>query len=90
MTKSLRKYFSIIFLLSVLIGATHHHDDLRVHSDCKICVLQSNISSADTPTQSSFLPNTVAVFEDIVTPKNTVCSKKLINPLHQRAPPFFS
>ena len=41
--KVLKKYFSVIFLLSIFLGSFHHHNDLKIHNDCPIYVLQTNI-----------------------------------------------
>ena len=38
-----------------MLGAFHHHNDLKQHNDCKICTLQSSLSHADTPVDTLYL-----------------------------------
>ena len=45
----LKKYLSILFLASTLLGSMHHHNDLKQHNDCKICTIKASMSNADTP-----------------------------------------
>ncbi|WP_457595165.1 hypothetical protein [Hydrogenimonas sp.] len=52
---------SALLLAGMLLGSTHHHDDLKTHADCLVCTLQGNLSSADTPAGVSLaaVPNPV-------------------------------
>ena len=89
-TKLFKKYFSVIFLISIFFTSLHHHNDLKTHTDCKICILQSNTKNIDTPPQHTYLSDIVVVYTDIYVDKTTTYLKAIINPLHTRAPPFFS
>ena len=88
--KLFKKYFSFIFLISIFLTSLHHHNDLKTHTDCKICVLQSNTKNVDTPPQHTYLSNIVVVYNEIYVDKTTTYHKAIINPLHTRAPPSFS
>ena len=55
LTLFLKKYISIIFLISTFMGVFHHHDNLKQHNDCQICIIQSNISDIDTPVDVFYL-----------------------------------
>ena len=88
--KVLKKYFSVILFLSLLLSVTHHHNDLKQHNDCKICTLQSNISNVDTPLEVNYLSDIDIIFEKILFISIFIYIEKFKNNLHQRAPPFFS
>ncbi len=86
----LKKYFAIVFVLATLLGSQHHHDDLKQHSDCQICTVQSSLSHADTPADSCYLSDispyseaTIGSLASII-----VSSKQIIS--HARAPPKHS
>jgi len=49
------KYLLGVVVFSMLLGVMHHHNDLKEHSDCKICVVQSNILNGDTPQKISYV-----------------------------------
>jgi len=83
----LKRCFSIVFLLSMFVTVSHHHDDLKVHNDCQICVLQSNVTNSDLPPQNVYLSDLTALFEIISTSPTIVYSQKPTTLLHQRAPP---
>jgi len=82
----MKKFFTILLLTATLLTTLHHHNDLKTHNDCPICILQSNISNADTPITFSL--------EDIETLFIPICSNfisilLLHKPknIHSRAPP---
>jgi len=85
-----RRYLSIVFVIATLMGAMHHHNDLKQHSDCQICTIQSSIAHADTPVDVVYLTQLDIYKESILTQLETLHTKKLQNSLHARAPPFFS
>jgi hypothetical protein len=87
--KLIKKYFSIVFLLSAFLSVTHHHNDLQTHSDCKICVLQSNVVNADTPIITNYLPNIELHYQKIIFLTQSYTEYKR-NFSHIRAPPSFS
>jgi len=84
------KYFSIIFILAIFMGVFHHHNDLKQHPDCKICILQSNITNADTPIDVVYIQNIFIKNENISTYQNENYRKKLQNSSKARAPPEIS
>ena len=86
----LRKYLSIIFLVATLLGGMHHHNDLKQHSDCKICTIQSSMANADTPVDVVYVSQLDIFHEVIVTQLKNLTTKKVFNPLNARAPPHFS
>jgi hypothetical protein len=90
MNRFFRKYLSIVFVLATLMGVFHHHNDLKQHSDCQICTIQSSISDADTPVETVYLTQLDIFRESIVTELTDLHTTELQNQLHARAPPFFS
>ena len=88
--KSLGKFFSIVFMLATFVSVFHHHNDLKVHNDCQICTVQSNISNADTPSETIYLSK-IELFSQGVISKlpNQNESQKFIS-LRARAPPLIS
>ncbi len=83
----LKKYFSIIFVLSTMLGILHHHDDLKIHNDCQLCVIQSNLLSADTPPDVSYLTEINFVSEATVGSLFDLVTIEKQTYLHARAPP---
>ena len=51
-----RHFFSALLLAATLLASLHHHNDLKTHNDCPICVLQSNFAGADMPAAFSLEP----------------------------------
>ena len=90
MYQILKFFFSIIFLISIFLTITHHHTDLKVHNDCKICILQSNILNVDTFAKTNYLSYIVVISEAILFTPIIIDNQKIKNQLHSRAPPFFS
>ena len=89
-TRFFRKYLSIIFILATLVGVFHHHDDLKQHNDCQICLLQSNIANADTPVDVVYLSQLDIAHEAIVVKLANLHGKRIKNTLNARAPPHIS
>ena len=87
--KFLKKYISIIFIISTLVGIFHHHNDLKQHSDCKICVVKSNITDIDTPSEVKYFTKLDIISEYIVAKLINFHIRNPKNPLQARAPPFF-
>jgi len=85
-----RKYLSIIFLVATLFGSMHHHNDLKQHSDCKICTIQSSMANADTPVDVVYVSQLDIFHEAIVKQLTNLYALKLTNPLNTRAPPHLS
>ena len=86
----IRKYFSIVFILATLVGVMHHHDDAQTHSDCQICVIQSNIVDGDVPVYSPYLSDIQIFSEAVITELHTLYIRKNLEKLHSRAPPKIS
>ena len=91
-TKLLKKYLSIVFVVALFMGSMHHkHDDsAHSHSDCQICTIQSNLLNSDTPKEVVYLSKIELQYELISTQLTTLhldTTKKLLN---ARAPPLFS
>ncbi len=85
----LRKYLSIVFMLATLLGAMHHHNDLKQHNDCQICTIQSNIVNADTPVDVVYLTQLDIYAESIVAEFENLHAQKFTIHFFSRAPPFF-
>ena len=83
----LRRYFTVVFLLGTLLGVLHHHDDLKQHNDCKICLVKSNLSHADTPVDVVFLTDIDLVSEGTVGTLFDLVTTAKPTSLHARAPP---
>jgi hypothetical protein len=88
--KSLNKFFSIVFVLATMMGVFHHHDDLKPHTECQICTIQSSIADADTPSQTLYLSK-IEFFSASTASQfpNNHAYKQLIT-FKARAPPVFS
>jgi hypothetical protein len=86
---SVKKFLSGILLVATLLGAFHHHNDLKTHHNCPICTFQSNISSGDLPETFD-----VAEIENLFVPIPSFFETlKLSNKptrISSRSPPFFS
>ena len=90
MTRWLRKYFAVVFMLASLLGGMHHHNDLKQHSDCKICIVQSTMLDADTPTPTYCMDELVLFAQTPATLFATLISYTRRTTLTARAPPQFS
>ncbi len=83
----LKKYLSIIFLLASFMGVFHHHNDLKQHNDCKICMVQSSLAHADTPVAVHYLTKLELSTESILTPLVSLHVRQVFNFIQARAPP---
>jgi len=88
--KLLKKYFSIIFAFATIIGALHHHHDLKTHPECKICVMQSNIIDIDVPIKTIYLTKIDRPSESIILQSKILNLKYIQNQPRPRSPPKFS
>ena len=84
----LRKYLVVVFVLATLVGAFHHHEDAKIHNDCKICVIHSNLVNIDTPSEAVYLSLLTLSGEAIVTPFANLFERSLHHTYLSRAPPF--
>jgi len=85
--KIVKKYFSILFIVATILASMHHHNDLQTHSDCKVCMLQSNLFNSDTPEDVSYL-TLFAFHSEAVVSLFPLYSVTLLSTLHARAPPL--
>jgi len=88
--KLLVKYISIIFVIATFMGSMHHHNDLKVHSDCQICSISHNVSDIDTPTEVSYFSLLSNVSETILGSLKNLQTEHIELSFHSRAPPLFS
>ena len=87
MRQWIRKYFAILFAFSIFLGAAHHHNDLKQHSECQICQINSNLSIGDTPLETS---KAYLLEVKNETPQTVFTSQIAAQPpkhYHTRAPP---
>jgi len=85
-----KKYLSSIVLFAALLGSMHHHHDLKVHSDCKICVIHAKLLNTDTPSDPVYLSK-LTIYKEAIRSELFVVHKSRLNcTLHPRAPPSFS
>ncbi|BBG66415.1 hypothetical protein NNO_1712 [Hydrogenimonas sp.] len=82
-----RKLLSTVLLAVTLFSALHHHNDLKTHNDCPVCVLQSNLSVADTPATLS-LQEIDAHSDPVVTRFVTLRLSSRPESVFARAPPL--
>jgi len=85
-----KKYISIVFLLSVFFTSFHHHNDLKKHSECPICIIQTNITNADTPPDIEYLVDLDLKYGLILEKSISIHNYNYRTSLHQRAPPYNS
>ena len=84
------KYIVVVFIFSILLSTLHFHNDLKDHSDCQICTIQSTLSSADVPTDVSYITLFSIASEATVSTFKKQCIKELNLSVDTRAPPQFS
>ncbi|NPA59052.1 MAG: hypothetical protein GXO30_01090 [Epsilonproteobacteria bacterium] len=84
----IKRYFSIIFIIATIVASFHHHNDLKVHPECKICTINSSMIDADTPIKVTYLQELEITTELIVTKLSNLCSKFTQNNISLRAPPY--
>jgi len=85
--KFIKKYFSVIFITATLISVFHQHGDLKLHTDCQICVLQSSVENVDTPSETAYFTK-LDIFQDNLSLTYTNSYyKTFIYSTQTRAPP---
>ena len=87
MRRWIRKYFAFLFAFSILLGALHHHNDLKQHSECQICQINTNLSVGDTPSASSKAWLLEARGETPQTNLVSQTAKRFASSYKTRAPP---
>ena len=83
----LRNILSIIVLVSTLMGAMHHHNDLKSHNDCQICSISSSVTDIDTPSDVVYLTPLTLVHEATLSQLPIFTSKHIGSYKNSRAPP---
>lgn len=85
--KIFKKFFLIsLFIFSIILSATHHHSDLKVHYDCPICVFQINDNSEKPdPNPAKLVVPEEIPFKFPINYKNPL--KTFTFRANQRAPP---
>ncbi len=84
----LKRYFSIIFIVATFMSVFHHYNDLKLHSDCKICAVSSSILNADIPTKISYITKLNITAEPIVIKLYSLCIKFTQKNITLRVPPY--
>ena len=90
LSRWMKKYFTVIFVLATLASVLHHHNDVRVHNDCQICIIQSNILNGDIPSDTLCLSKIEISSEAVSTELKTLYIWQTYKKLQTRAPPKFS
>lgn len=85
-----RNLLSALFIVATLLGAMHHHNDFKSHSDCQVCTLQFNLSSGDIPSEPVYLQELSNNPEKIITEGKSLHVSALISNVNARAPPLNS
>ena len=85
-----KRCISVIFLLSTFLTSFHHHNDLKSHPNCPICVIQRNVTNADTPPDVEYIVDLNLKYEIVLEKLVSIHSYNYKNSLHQRAPPYNS
>ena len=84
----IKRYFSIIFIIAVLMGVFHHHNDLKQHNDCQICTIQSTLADADTPADKVYVTELEKFSELIAATLSHLQPYRFQTTLQVRAPPI--
>ena len=83
----LRNIFSIIVLVATFLGASHHHNDLKSHSDCQICSISSSVTDIDTPSDVVYLTPLTLQHAATLSQLPIFTSKHIGSHNNSRAPP---
>lgn len=76
-------------LLATFAGVLHHHNDLRTHSDCSICTIQSNLVDTDVP-KTFTLVQIQNIIVQIYKPQDSIYDFSVNSTYLSRAPPILS
>ncbi len=83
----LKNILSIVVLVATFIGASHHHNDLKSHSDCQICTISASVTNIDTPSDVVYLTSLTIFHEAILSQLPRFTSKHIDSLNNSRAPP---
>ncbi len=87
---SIKKYFSIVFLLAIFATSFHSHDNISSHENCQICTIISSINDADIPPEVCYFTHLSLQHEAILTCEASFHLSNINTTLHSRAPPHLS
>jgi len=82
-----KTYISIIFLLSIFLISFHHHNDGKIHQDCPICIIQTNITNTDIPQDNIYIVALNISSEAILSNLFLGYRYRFVNSFNSRAPP---
>jgi hypothetical protein len=83
----LKKYIAIVFVAATFMSVFHHHDDLKIHTDCQLCMIQNLMTNSDTPSETNYFTHLDIPSEAIVEKLENLHAKLTKNTLQARAPP---
>ena len=83
-----KRYLGIIFIVATLMGGFHHHNDLKQHNNCPICIINANLFSGDETPKATYLQDIEFISEATIKPLKTLHDIKLIKSLKASSPPF--
>jgi hypothetical protein len=87
--KRFRHFFvALTLVFTTLLSATHHHNDLKKHTDCQICTLSFSLEHQDSVDTPSYVP-TLYSSKEITVAYFVSYTFELIFPHNSRAPPSF-
>jgi len=92
-TKFLKKYLSIVFVLALFAGSFHQHthdENFDAHDECQICTIATNLLNSDAPKEVIYLSKLEIKSEGIISKLVTLHLHTNENLLLARAPPLFS
>ena len=83
-----KKYIGLIFIISTFFAVFHHHNDVKQHTECQICVIQSSLAEADTPSDTIYFTKLELFSEATKSDLPQFTFAKCNAPLRARAPPI--
>jgi hypothetical protein len=85
--KLLKNFFAALFIAATLLSATHHHNDLKKHTECLVCSVNINLQNLDTGKSAELLPSLHIYKETPQSPLFKGEEKELHLSYRSRAPP---
>ena len=82
-----KRYLGIVFIVATLMGSFHHHNDLKQHNNCPICIINANLFSGDETPKVTYLQDIEFISEAITKALKTLHDIKLVKSLKARSPP---
>ena len=83
----LRKFLSLLLLVGTLLGIFHHHNDLKPHPNCSVCVLKHNLAHGDLAAAVKLPAVDTLVETPLHDPVRRICAETPTLP-PVRAPPI--